>query len=78
MTAHVYVLQHVHTSSSGKEDVKLIGIYETEDDARAAVARLSQQPGFRAHPHGFHIDRYELNKDHWVEGFISWDEAREK
>jgi hypothetical protein len=72
---HVYVLQHVHAAPNEEEDVKLIGVYVTEADAQAAVARLGQQPGFRDHPEGFHISRYELNKDHWTEGFIGWDEA---
>jgi hypothetical protein len=72
---HVYVLQHVHGVPNGEEDVKLIGVYVTEADAQAAVSRLSQQPGFQDHPEGFHISRYELNKDHWTEGFIGWDEA---
>jgi len=46
------------------------------------VARLSLQPGFCGHPYvvdpqkdvdeqGFHIDRYELDKDHWTEGFVT-------
>lgn len=72
---HVYVLQHVHAAPNGEEDVKLIGVYVTEADAQVAVSRLSQQPGFRDHPEGFHISRYELNKDHWTEGFVGWDEA---
>jgi hypothetical protein len=72
---HVYVLQHVHATPSGEEDVKLIGVYVTEAAAQAAVSRLSQQPGLRDHPEGFHLSRYELNKDHWTEGFIGWDEA---
>lgn len=72
---HVCVLQHVHVAPNGDEDVKLIGVYVTEADAQAAVSRLRQQPGFREQPEGFHISRYELNKDHWTEGFIGWDEA---
>jgi hypothetical protein len=72
---HVYVLQHVHAALNGEEDLKLIGVYVTEVDAQAAVSRLSQQPGFREHREGFHISRYELNKDHWTEGFIGWDKA---
>jgi hypothetical protein len=75
---HVYVLQHVHATPDGEEDVKFIGVYVTDADVQAAVSRLSQQPGFREHPEGFHISRYELNKDHWTEGFIGWDEALDK
>jgi hypothetical protein len=61
--AHVYILQHVHATPNGEEDVKLIGVYATEADAQAALPRLSQQPGFRDHPEGFEISRYELNME---------------
>jgi hypothetical protein len=77
---HVYVVQHVHTAQDGEkeEDVKFIGVYRTRQDAKAAVDRLRLQPGFRDHPNGFEVTEYELNKDHWVEGFISWKEAQEE
>ena len=72
----VYVLHHIHVADDGgEEDVKLIGIYETAQDAESAVVRLRVLPGFRDHPDGFEITGYELNKDHWTEGFISWEEA---
>jgi len=62
---------HVHSMSSGEEDAKFIGAYRTEDDARAAIERLRDQPGFRHFPDGFHIARYVLGKDHWTEGFVT-------
>lgn len=43
----VYVVQHVDDRADDRGDVKLIGIYSTEEDARAAMARLVVQPGFR-------------------------------
>lgn len=74
---HVYVVQHVHEAPDGEEDTKFIGVYSSEEAARAAVARLSSQPGFREHREGFVVTPYELDKDHWTEGFISWREAAE-
>lgn len=75
----VYVVQHVHESDDGEqEDVKLIGVYETRANADAAVARLRLLPGFQDHPDGFHVAEYELNRDHWAEGFVSWKEASER
>ena len=75
----VYVLQHLHILPDGAEDSKLIGVYRSLDGARAAATRLQVQPGFRDHPgivnretddvQGFHIDRYQLDNDHWAEGF---------
>jgi len=76
----VFVLQHVHIVRDGEdedEDIKLIGVYATELDARAAITRLSTLPGFRDHVDGFHITAQELNKDEWTEGFISWRDAIE-
>jgi len=63
----VYLLTHVHQLKSD-DDEKVIGIYRTEADARAAIVRLSTQPGFAASLDGFVIDKYELNQDHWTGG----------
>jgi homoserine kinase type II len=68
----VYLVQHVDDRVD--EDVKLIGIYSTEEDAHAAIARLVVQPGFQDVPKGFHVDRYTVGKDHWTEGFKIVDE----
>jgi hypothetical protein len=65
----VYVLQHVHESADGAEDVKLIGVYSSRENAQAAVARLRQVPGFSDDPTGFHIDEYSIDRDQWAEGY---------
>jgi len=78
----VFLVQHLNVLPSGKEGVKLIGIYPTMEGARAAVVRLAEQPGFCKHPSiinseladeiaGFHIEEHELDKDHWLEGFVT-------
>jgi hypothetical protein len=67
----VYVVLHVHEIADGAEDTKLIGVYESHAAATEAVSRLRKQPGFKDHPEGFTIDAYELNKDHWTEGFVT-------
>lgn len=68
--ATVFVLQHEY-EWCGRDEVKFIGVYATEVDAQAAVARLCKQAGFRDWPNGFSIDEYELGVDHWTEGFIT-------
>lgn len=65
----VYVLQHMHTLEDGTEDVKLIGVYSTRENAQAAISRLGRAPGFSDARAGFHIDEYQIDKDQWVEGF---------
>jgi hypothetical protein len=78
----VFVVQYLHVISEGKEDIKFIGVYRTSQSARAAIDRLSVQPGFRDDPHiidplnddceeGFYLDEYALDKDHWAEGFVT-------
>jgi hypothetical protein len=67
----VFVVQHVHEMAGDREDVKFIGVYSTRENAEAAIARLSAQPGFRDAPGGFHVDSYVVDRDHWAEGFVS-------
>lgn len=67
--SYVYLVQHSRELESEVEDVKLIGIYSSAAAADRAVARLRSMPGFSQFPDGFHVDRYELDVDHWTEGF---------
>jgi len=64
----VFVLQHSY-EVNGNEETKFIGVYSTQEDAGDAVNRLKELPGFRDRPESFYINEYELNKDHWAEGF---------
>ena len=70
--SRVYVLQHVHESADGAEDVKLIGVYSSRENAQAAVARLCQAAGFSDEPAGFHIDEYGVDHDQWAEGYSTF------
>jgi len=66
----VFILQHERPETEDcMEDVKFIGAYSSEASAQAAVERLRIQPGFRDYPDDFTIDEYEVDKDHWTEGF---------
>ena len=79
----VFVLHHVHAIPDGDEDVKLLGVYSSEQLARQAVSRFNKQPGFRELPEivtsdsesdeGFHIGEYDLDKDveGWAAGYVS-------
>jgi hypothetical protein len=66
----VFVVQHSYEVGD-RDEVKLIGVYGSRSDAEAAIVRLASRLGFRDHPSGFHIDEYQIGKDHWVEGFSS-------
>ncbi|WP_323101809.1 hypothetical protein [Intrasporangium sp. YIM S08009] len=53
------------------DDLKIIGVYEDEAAAEAAIARTRQLPGFKDEPDCFMVDGYALGEDHWTEGFVS-------
>lgn len=68
----VFILQHSHALSDiGEEETKFIGVYSSKDKAHEAIERLSKQPGFRDLPDYFCIDEYEIDLDHWCEGFVT-------
>jgi hypothetical protein len=78
----VYLLHHVHVLDDC-EDAKLIGVYSSEDAARAAVGRLDSMPGFSDFPkllaefdeadEGFTIEAYDLDEDAtWSDGFATF------
>jgi hypothetical protein len=65
-----YLLQHVRLDDDDPADVRVIGVYSSKRSAQAAIERLKDQPGFREYPESFTIDEYDLDADHWVEGFV--------
>ena len=64
----MHVVFHSYEDAAGCEEVKFIGVYSSEARANAAVERLRKQPGFRDRPDGFHVDPYDVDKDHWPDG----------
>ncbi|MBQ9484451.1 MAG: hypothetical protein IJU82_09685 [Ruminiclostridium sp.] len=72
---YVWLLQHSYPLENGADEVKMLGVYSTEALAFAAVSRYRKLPGFCDHPDDFYIDRYEVDKDCWTEGFIPSEEA---
>jgi hypothetical protein len=62
----------MHPIEDGDDDEKLIGVYRTEEDAKAAIERLRRRPGYIDQPDGFQVSRYPLNKDHWIEGYFTY------
>jgi hypothetical protein len=66
----IYVLWFSKEMPPGEEDIELlIGVYSSEQAAQAAIQRVNNQRGFADCPQGFEISAYELNRDHWPEGF---------
>lgn len=67
----IFLLWHVHQFPNGEQDAKLIGVYSTCEKANEARLRVVSQPGFREIREGFQVDVYQLDQDHWTEGYVS-------
>ena len=70
MNKKVYLLWFVQERKEEGDTELLIGVYETEADARAAIGRVKNKPGFLDFPEGFQIHPHELGEDDWTEGFV--------
>lgn len=69
--ASVFLLQHSYEVNE-YEETKLIGIYSTREKAEETVRQYKTLPGFRDYPDDcFYIDEYQIDKNHWQEGFLS-------
>ena len=68
--AAVFVVQHVREDPEGCEDVKFIGAYSTFERAQQSVEDHKELPGFSNYAGGFSIQQYEVDADHWTEGFM--------
>ena len=70
----VFVLEHARYDDDNSDndivDLKLIGVFATKQQAKAAIEQLKQQPGFKDYPKGFHIDAYPLGQINWSSGFV--------
>ena len=67
----LFFLWHIHETSDGEEDTKLIGVDASTEDAEQAKQRVSDQPGFCKLPEGFQVSRYKVGRDHWTEGYFT-------
>ena len=66
----VFVVQHSY-DLNGADETKLIGVYSSREQADAAILRAAALPGFSGRPDGFSCGAYELDVDHWREGFAT-------
>ncbi|MFF8803057.1 MULTISPECIES: hypothetical protein [Bacteria] len=71
MPQTVHLLYHIHEFSDidREDDVKLIGVYLSREDAEAAQRRAEILPGFKDDKEGFQIHPYTVGEDHWKSGF---------
>ena len=75
--AEVFVLRHSYRrpDDDGDDDddpeEKFIGIYSSEEAAKAASVVLAKQPGFSDYPEAFVIQPFELDATSWTQGFVT-------
>lgn len=72
----VYILEHSYEVGEDREfdEVKMIGVYSSKEKAEKTIARYRMLSGFKDYPVScFYISKYEIDKDHWTEGFIKID-----
>lgn len=81
----VFLLWHVHHAgpdhrdSDGElswdeadgDDVKILGVYSSEERARERIARARKLPGFSDEPECFLIAASVVDDDQWTEGFLT-------
>ena len=83
----VYVVKHLALYPEyDKEDLKMIGVFSSYDEAVKGINKVKDQPGFRDNSRiidplkndnisGFYINAYIVNKCYWEEGFINATDA---
>lgn len=71
----VYLVWHTNPLN---DDQKLIGIYSTEKNARNAIERVKDKPGFKDSPEGLEVFSHQLDRDGWIEGFVSSLETKKE
>jgi len=66
----VYLLWHIHHLRDSANDEKMLGEYESEDEAQRKILTLYKSlPGFNQSDDNFQVSRREIGKDNWLEGF---------
>ena len=68
----VFILQHSYELNES-EETKIIGIYSSKEIAEKIVSKYKNLSGFKDHPDCFYIAEYEIDKNHWEEGFVKID-----
>jgi len=55
-----------------------IAVYSTLGKAEKALCKFKNHEKFKEHPEGFSIDEYDIDEDHWTEGFFKASEMKDE
>ncbi len=64
---YLYILCHLNKKN---EDIKTIGKFTSLEKAKNVIEEYKQYKGFKDNPDGFFIDKYEINKLYWQDGYF--------
>lgn len=53
------------------DNVKLIGVYSSEQTVDSAIDRARLREGFRDEPDCFYSAPFTIDEDNWTDGFVS-------
>ncbi|MBF9131411.1 hypothetical protein I0C86_20950 [Plantactinospora sp. S1510] len=53
------------------DDLKILGVYSSEQRAEERIQGARLLPGFRDEPDCFMVNRHRLDEDQWADGFVS-------
>ena len=65
---YAYIIHHFNPKNDHE---KYIGAYSSYQEAQRVVEKYKGFKGFKDAPEHFYIDKYELNKMYWAEGYYS-------
>jgi hypothetical protein len=60
----------VYVDEQDGDDVKMLGVYSTQDKAEERIRQARLLPGFSDEPDCFVMDAYTLDEDEWTEGCV--------
>lgn len=63
---HIYMVCHLDPKN---DDEKHIGTYLSYEEAAEVVEKYKKFKGFKDVPSNFYIDKYEIGKLYWPEGY---------
>lgn len=66
----IWQLHHVLDLPDGREDIKQIGLFASEGEARAAMEKVKVEPGFREYPNDFVLEEVALGHIAFDQGFV--------
>lgn len=67
----IFILQHSYELENGCDETKLLGVFSSFEKAVQVIQEYKNLPGFKNRPDDFYIDKYEIDKKYWIEGFES-------